>query len=171
MQWTRREFEESKRSLLAPDCVPLVATRQLGRRVKSRRRARKSYRTRMDSGGGYVAVDVFIPPRGTACLSVDCLGAVCDEEMVKIAVGELTSSGDQFYGWYVLSVRDIYDNRCTLRLSPTPINKYHADIIFPVDLGPDDTGEATERIANRLASCAVFEPRGEWVDDVGEMAG
>lgn len=171
MQWTKQEFEESKCRMLPRDHVSSVADRQLGRRVKSGKRARKSYRSRGKSDGRFIAIDVFVPPKGTASLSVDCLGVVDGQEVAGIAVKQM-KKGEKFYGWYVLTVRDIYDNHCQIKFSPTLENKYHADILFPVDI--DQNGREDEdyhadeirTIADCLASCAVFEPYGEWTDEV-----
>ena len=166
MQWTRREFEESRYSVLTLDRVSSIADCQVGRRVKSKKRARKSYRSRGSTDGQFIAVDVFIPPSNTASLSVDCLRVTSDKEIADIAVRQLENAGMEFYGWYVLRVHDIYENRCKLRLSPTPENKYHADIVFPVDLESDQCEDEIAQIADCLAARAVFEPYGKWTDEV-----
>ena len=166
MQWTKRGFEESKDLLLARDCALLVADRQLGRRVKSESRARKSYRNQTDSRRRYISKDVFVPPRDKTILSVDCFGVVSDREMAQIAIRQLACADKKFYGWYVLTVSDIYKNRCALRISPKEENRYHADIVFPVDPKSKGYRDELKRIANDLATSALFVPYGNWTDDV-----
>ena len=166
MQWTKRGFEESKDLFLASDQVSLVADRRLGRRVKSESRARKSYRNQADSRSRYIARDVFMPPSGSTTLSVDCLGVISDRQMAQIAIKQLARADKKFFGWYVLTVNDVYKNRCTLRITPMKENRYHADIVLPVDPKSEDYRDEIWRIANDLATTAFFVSYGDWTDDV-----
>ena len=166
MQWTKRGFEEYKDLELAPDCALLVADRQLGRRVRSESRARKSYRNQADSRRRCISKDVFMPPRDKTTLSVDALGVISDRKIAQIAIRQLARVHKEFYGWYVLTVSDIYKNGCTLRISPKEENRYHADIILPVDPKSKDYRDELKRIANDLATSALFVSYGNWTDDV-----
>lgn len=166
MQWTKRGFEEYKDLELALDCVLLVAGRQLGRRVRSESRARKSYRNQADSRRRCISKDVFMPPSGSVTLSVDCLGVIFDGQMAQIAIKQLARADKKFFGWYVLTVGDVYKNGCTLRISPKKENRYHADIVLPVDPESKDYRDELKRIANDLATSALFVVHGNWTDDV-----
>lgn len=166
MQWTKRGFEEYKDQSLTFDRASLVADRQLGRRAKSKTRARKAFRNQAGSKGRCIPKNAFIPPTGSTTLSVDCLGVNSDRNMAHIAIRQLSLANEKFFGWYVLTVSDVYKNECTLRISPNQENRYHADIVLPVDPESKDYPDEIKRIANDLATSALFVPYGNWTDDV-----
>lgn len=170
MQWTKQGFEEYKDQILTSDCALVVADRPLGRRVKSEDRARKLYRAQLGLRGRYIFRNTFMPPKGSTTLSVDCLGVVPDAEIAQIAIRQLAKEGKEFYGWYVLTVRDIHKAQCVLKISPTAENRYHAEIILPIDptLDPKSNKYRGElrRIANDLATLASFVSYGDWIEDV-----
>ena len=170
MQWTKQGFEEFQSRVLTSNHVLVVADRQLGRRAKSETRARKSYRGLVGLRSPYIPRYVFMPPKTSTTLSADCLGVISDTEMAQIASQQLARAGEEFYGWYVLTVQDIDEAGCTLRISPTAENRYHADIVLPVDPTLDRKSkkcrDELERIANDLSARAVFVPYGDWTDEV-----
>lgn len=176
MQWTKQGFEEYQNRVLTSDDVLVVADRQLGRRAKSKTRARKAYRGLVGLRSRCIPEYVFMPPRTSTTLSADCLGVVSDREMAQIAIQQLarvdeeSRAREEFYGWYVLTVQDIDEAGCTLRISPTAENRYHADIELPVDPALDPKSNKCraelKRIANDLSTRATFIPYGDWTDDV-----
>lgn len=170
MQWTKQGFEEYQNRVLTSDDVLVVADRQLGRRAKSKARARKAYRGLVGMRSRYIPKYVFMPPKTSTTISADCLGVVSNREMAQIAIQQLARAGEEFYGWYVLTVQDIDKAGCTLRISPTAENRYHADIVLPVDPALDPKSKECraelDRIANNLSTLAIFVPYGDWTDEV-----
>lgn len=170
MQWTKQEFEKSREILLTTEDASLVADCRLGRRVNSKRRAYRSYRSQSKRDHQSISTNTFVPPSNPSSdvrtLSVDCMGVVPDEQIAQVARKQLRQSGKVFFGWYVLTVEDIYDIKCTLKISPTPENRYHADIILPVDPASKLYRDELKQVVNDLAARASFVPYGSWIDDV-----
>lgn len=172
MHWTKLGFDEAKGTLLTPDQASLVADRHLGRRVNSKKRAYKSYGSLSGPGNRFISTNLFMPPNDplsdVRALSVDCMGVVPDSQIAQIAIRQLKKRKPpkDFFGWYVLTVGDAYDIGCTLRISPTPENRYHADIVLPVDPTSKLYRDDLMRIVNNLAARASFVSYGNWIDDV-----
>lgn len=167
MQWTKLAFEENRCKILTPGCAALIADCEVGRWVKSERRAKRSYRNLSNPVDRCIAWDLLIPPSKETCLSVDCLGVVGDEQLAEIALEEMTDQRKKFFGWYVLTISDIYANQCQLKFSPNDKNPYHADIVFPADPRSNDLQGGFKQTANDLATCAHFRPYGDWVKSIG----
>ena len=148
--------------------VILRSTDPLGRRSKSRSRARKAYRNRFDPERSAIPISAFEPPRCTNQISVDRLDVVSDEEMARIADDACLASGHGFYGWFVLSVRDVSlvsterYGACSVKSSPCEGNDYHADIELPVPLDVDDRKDVVREYARDLAYRASFRAWGDW---------
>ena len=131
---------------------------RLGRRAKYRRQAVRAERSRN------VHASVFEPPNGRNEVSVDHLedsGVTSDDEIAKIATEELAAADHKFYGWYVLTVRDVEKEECSVLLSPTVNNPYHADILYP-ETDTVDRRHHFRQFAQRLASHAHFNRWGQW---------
>ena len=128
-----------------------VSGDQLGRRAKFRSNADRAQRT------GRVHASVFEPPKGRNDISVDRLGVDSDDEIGVVAKIADAEFNGKFYGWYMLTVRDVERAACSVRLSPTASNPYHADILYP----ENEAVEGIHRfrhLAQRLASTARFKP-------------
>lgn len=139
---------EWKGQMTLMDSVP---SDQLGRRAKFRSNANRAQRT------GKVLASAFDPPKGRNDISVDCFRIDLDDETGVVANIASAEFNDKFYGWYMLTVRDVERAACSVRLSPTASNPYHADILYPEN-------EAVEwihrfrHLAQRVASTARFKP-------------
>lgn len=80
----------------------------------------------------------FNPPRGCNKISVDRLGVSSDAKIAEIAIKPFTrpDSGSpdiRFWGWHVLTVKDVRQVGCCVECDPEPENPYHAHIVFPKD--------------------------------------
>lgn len=150
------------------DEVPseIAATDRLGRGEWSRRSARRSFRKRMERRGNRVPVSRFMPPEGSNEISVDRLGLASDITMAEIGARNARNLGKEFWGWYVLTAKEVEEEGCTIRPSPLLDNAYHADIMLPVPSDAEDRQDALREHAMGLAYHATFQPWGEWTQDV-----
>ena len=128
-----------------------ISSDQIGRRAKSRSKAARAQRT------GKVLAAAFEPPKGRNDISVDRFRVDSNDEtgvVAKIASAEFNG---EFYGWYMLTVRDVERAACSVRLSPTASNPYHADILYPENEGVEGI-HRFRHLAQRLASTARLKP-------------
>lgn len=100
----------------------------LGRRVSSRKRARKAQRKLNPR----ISHREFMPRQGERELSLDRLSIVPLKTAVAIAdrAAQNTPSG-KFCGWITVSAKIARINGIQVIASPLDDNPYHADIVFP----------------------------------------
>ena len=132
--------------------MSLLKRDKLGRRAKSQTQARKA------ESGGKVSWRVFEPPAVRDEISVDRLGVAPDDKVAEIARREFN---EKFYGWYVLTVRDVIRAGCTARRSETDSNPYHADIVCP-EGDSNARKHVVREFARQLALRAKFKRWGSW---------
>ena len=144
----------------------ISATDRLAREEWSRRSARRSFRKRIQKMRERVPVARFMPPKNSNEISVNRLDLTSDEEMASIGVRNARNLEKEFWGWYVLTARDVEEEGCAVRSSPLLDNPYHADIVLPVPLDAEDRKNALREYAMGLAYRAAFQPWGEWTKDV-----
>lgn len=131
--------------------VELLASDRLGRRAKSRTKAERAQRS------GRVHAYEFDPPKGRNDISVDHLRDASEDEIRVIAKIANAEFNGKFYGWYVLTVRDVERVACSVQLSPTESNPHHADILCPEAEAVEET-HRFRHLAYRLAAAARFKP-------------
>lgn len=134
--------------------MPLVLSDKLGRRAKHRSHTPKP------------RFYEFNPPGGCNKISVDRLGVASDAEIVAIAIKESSSLGEDstrvsFWGWYVLTVRDVRRVGCCVESDPLRENPYHAHIVFPENQAAQDK-HPYRSLAKALASASTFKKWGDW---------
>ena len=86
--------------------------------------------------------------------------------LAEMGVRNASLSGKEFWGWYILTVKDIEDVGCKIIPSPLEDNPYHADILVPVALDAKDRKDALREYAIGLAYSATFSPWGEWPSEI-----
>jgi len=141
--------------------MDLLASDRLGRRVRSRTKAEKAQRS------GRVHPNEFNPPKGRNDISVDHFSDASEDQIRAIAEIAYTEFKGKFYGWYVLTVRDVERAACSVQLSPTDSNPHHADILCPEAEAVEET-HRFRHLAYRLAAAARFTP---WTCGNQEAAG
>ena len=84
---------------------------------------------------------IFLESGQAESISVDRMDHAPIDELVEWSRERARSRGPsrQFYGWAVLKVRDAATNGRTVKATPTPQNRCHADIFLNV------TGEERRR--------------------------
>lgn len=131
-----------------------ILSDRLGRRAKHRSHTRKP------------RFYEFNPPRGCNKISVDQLDVSSDAEIAEIAIKAFTrpdtgSMDIRFWGWHVLTVKDVRQVGCCVESDPDPENPYHAHIVFPKDKAVEDI-HPYRLFARELASRSSFKKWGDW---------
>lgn len=134
--------------------MEVLPSDQLGRRAKYRSH---TPRPRFNE---------FNPRAGVNRISVDRLDITSDSEVAEVAIRSFASPDTdsneiRFWGWYVLSVRDVMRAGCCVECQPEPENPYHAHIVFPEDMAVREK-HPYRSVAKKLASSSEFKKWGDW---------
>ena len=132
------------RSIQTPP-AELDADEDLGRGVFSGRNRKRARR-------GIIDFDIFLESEQAESISVDRMDHAPIDELAVWSRERARNRGPsrQFYGWAVLKVRDAGKNGRTVKATPTPQNRCHADILLNLT-GEDRRRQQTEH-AIRLAA-------------------
>jgi hypothetical protein len=122
----------------------------LGRGVFSSKNAKRAKRSR-------VPAYVFLEKLGETKISVDRLSVAPLEEVAKISERVAVGRGASFYGWAIVAVKRIRENRREVIATPLPNNPYHADILLPE--GAAEEREEQQRHAQELADASHWQDR------------
>ena len=130
--------------MASPPADPNPAER-LGRSVfssRSRKRARN----------GRIDVNIFLEREEAESISVDRMDHAPLDELADSARewGRSRTPSLNFYGWAVVAVRDATRNGRTVAATPTPENRFHADIFLNVT--GDERRRQQKQHANELAA-------------------
>ena len=138
------------RSIQAPP-LELDADEDLGRGTFSGRNRKRARR-------GTIDFDIFLESEQAESISVDRMDHAPIDELAAWSRERARSRGPsrQFYGWAVLKVRDAEKDGRTVKATPTPQNRCHADILLNVT-GEERRRQQTEH-AIRLAA------RSRWLE-------
>ena len=138
---------------------------QFGRDGRWEKDAKKALRKLRSRAVGHARMSVFRPPDDSREISVNRMGIASDAEIAEIGMRNAASDrGKKLWGWYILSAHAIKDAGCSVKLSPTHDNPFHADIIIPVPHDSENPRDELSRYARRLANRAEFRPWGNWTD-------
>ena len=142
--------------------ITINAEDRLGREERSASGAKHALRNQKKKRHGGPRVYKFLPPKKSNEISVNRLGLASDSKMAEIGIRNAIALEKTFWGWYVLSVNDVHEVGCSVKLSPNRDNPYHADLIVPVALDADDRQNELREIAIDLAYRANFQSWGDW---------
>ena len=90
-------------------------------------------------------------------ISVSRLGHEPDDEMAKIGDRDGKKRGQTFHGWAEMPAKAARRMGRKTEASPTPGNRWHADIVLPGDAKEDEN--LREEHAHDLARSARWRPR------------
>ena len=128
----------------------LDANEDLGRAVFSRRTRHRARKV------GRIHMDVFLEREQAESISVDRMDHAAAEQLAEWSreQGRGRKPPRQFHGWAVVKVRDAAANGRTVEATPTPRNRFHADIRLNV------TGE--ERRRQQKAHAVELAHKSRW---------
>ena len=142
--------------------ISINAEDNLGREEHSKKDAEYAFRNRDTKSRKGPRVRKFLPPNNSNEISVNRLGLASNSKMAEIGIRNATALGKSFWGWYVLSVFDVEEARCSVEPSPYYDNPCHADITVPVALDAEDRRDELLEFARDLAYRANFQSWGDW---------
>ena len=110
--------------MVGPNLPDLSEDEELGRSVLSSRVAKRA-RTH-----NQIMRDVFLEKLESVSLSIDRLGHAPAQEMAALATKRAEQRGPNrtFYGWAVITVRNASSSGRSVKATPRPDNRFHADI-------------------------------------------
>ena len=100
---------------------------------------------------------LFLAKNPPERISVSRLNREPDDKMAELADLDGKDRGQTFHGWAEVSVRTARGMGRKVAETPTPRNRWHADIILPDDAKTSE--ELREEHAYDLAARAVWRPR------------
>ena len=103
---------------------------RLEREERSQSSAKRSFLRLKKEGGARVFVSRFKPSKDGNEISVNRMNLAPVTTMAKLGKWNASSSGKSFWGWYVLTARDIEGFVCSVKLSPSDDNPYQVTF-FP----------------------------------------
>ncbi len=145
---------------------PIADDELLGRHEWSESSARKAYRQLKLGNRARIRANKFEPRTDRNDVSVDRMDLAARNELAKLADENTTREGKLFRGWYTLTAHDVSEAGCNVKPTPSPENRYHADIVFPVPLNANNRQNAIRKLAIELAYRAQYKPWGDWKDEV-----
>ena len=95
----------------------------------------------------------------TSDLSTDRITQMTNEQAVEQGehIAKTAGPDRNFYGWALISIPLVKDVNLSAIKSPIPGHKWHADILFPVDVVADSTRHT--QLAGELARRADWKER------------
>ena len=124
----------------------LDANEDLGRSAFDRRSRNRALR-------GVIDHRVFLESEQAESISVDRMAHAMIDELAAWSRERARSRGPsrQFYGWAVLKVRDAARDGRTVKATPTPQNRCHADIFLNVTATGEERKHQQKEHALQLA--------------------
>ena len=124
----------------------LDANEDLGRAAFDRRSRNRALK-------GVINHRVFLESEQAESISVDRMGHAPIDELAAWSRERARNRGTdrRFYGWAVLKVRDAKKDGRTVKATPTPQNRCHADIFLNVTATGEERKHQQEEHALQLA--------------------
>lgn len=132
----------------ADDSVP--KEEDLGRGVFSSRHVKAARRYR-------VSPDAFLERPGRREISVERLSRSSLAKALKRGERAADRRNRRFYGWAVVAVAAVLERSMKVKATPTPENRWHADIVLP-EPAAEDKG-VQRQYAQKLADASRWRPR------------
>ena len=130
----------------------LDANEDLGRATFDRRSRNRALR-------GVINHRVFLESEQAVSISVDRMDHAPIDELAAWSRERARSRGPsrQFYGWAVLKVQDAENDGRTVKATPTPQNRCHADILLNITATGEERRRQQEKHALQLAEHSRWE--------------
>lgn len=115
---------------------------------------RAAFTRRSRNRGGVINYRVFLESEQAKSISVDRMGHAPIDELAAWSRERARNRGTdrRFYGWAVLKVRGAKKDGRTVKATPTPQNRCHADIFLNVTATGEERKHQQEKHAFQLAA-------------------